>query len=134
MANNSYSGYSNATRIISNYSASLAVFNGTDSPETGVEVYFYANYSSAVPRFGFGLDEYEIGNVVWNTSDFDTTDETRSNAFFDCQNDGLKNCIVVGTSMEAEELKAYYPNGTEITSGSWPGQERPDTRPGELPQ
>ncbi|MCK4649723.1 DUF2341 domain-containing protein [Candidatus Pacearchaeota archaeon] len=104
---------------ISEYNTSLSIENDT-AKAIGEQVNFYANYSAEFGVGGLGLGEREIGRIVWNTSDLDTGEETYSVAYFDCENKGEKDCIVVGT--RSNGLRAFYPNGTEM-GGNWPGEE-----------
>jgi hypothetical protein len=105
-------GYDNLSIVsdvnVSLYDTSIVVENGTDSPSQGENVYFYANYSSdLMPVSGVGLEGYEIGAVVWNTSDLGVA--SYSVAYFDCENKGEKDCVAVG---EDGEIFIFYSNGT----------------------
>ena len=82
--------YDNATVnnsvSINKYSTNLVIENETGK-STGEKVNFYANYTSTLmPVSGIGLNDYEIGQIIWNTSDIDTLSDTFSIAFFDCEN------------------------------------------------
>jgi len=95
---------------ISNYSTSLNLTADTDKT-VGEQVTFYANYSRTddfnVPGWLWGR---EIGQVVWNTSDWG---DGQSIALFDYDNDGKKDEIIFG---EYNDPEAFYSNGTQIWS------------------
>ena len=101
---------------ISSYSTSLSIENDTGKV-ANEQVYFYANYTSTLmPVSGIGLQNYEIGQVIWNTTDLGGSE--RSAALFDCDNKGKKDCVAVG---ESTNLFIFYSNGTQKQQQTSPG-------------
>jgi len=111
-ANNSngWSGWSNSTDlIISNYSTSLTLDNGTNPQIPNMEMIIYANYSSdLMPVSGLEIRNYEIAPLIWNTTDLSTSDEAYFMENVDCEKKGAKDCIIIGS----DNLYMYYGNGT----------------------
>jgi PGF-pre-PGF domain-containing protein len=91
---------------ISEYETSLAITNETGKL-VNQDVTFTANYSS--------LDFGDVGRVMWNSSNLGSV---RGVTFFDCQNDGHKDCPVASSS---EDLWLYYPNGSLLRQATDPG-------------
>ena len=97
-----------ANVVIQNYSTSLVVENGTASPIAGEDVYFYANYSSdLMPVTGVGLNNYEIGSTIWNTSE--SLGQSWSARFYDCEKKGKKDCAIFAKQYA---IDIYYSNGS----------------------
>jgi len=113
--------YPNASLVdivtVSEYPTNLSVNTTDTTPTTGQMVYFYANYSSPAMRSGIGLNRYEVGAVIWNTSDIDTENSASTNAiaFVDLNNDGKKDDVVVshGTSYGDRGIYGFYVNGSQ---------------------
>ncbi|RMG92658.1 MAG: hypothetical protein D6706_16475, partial [Chloroflexi bacterium] len=97
-------GWTNTTTTtIQNYTTTLTIQNGTNNPGTNVEIKFYANYSNAA----FG----SIGRLIWNTTILGGTD-AYSAAFYDCDKDGIKECVAAGTSSGGDDVYLLNPDGS----------------------
>jgi len=120
-ANNSggWSGWSNSTVfVISNYSTNITIENSTATPVNNQMVNFYANYTSDFPVSGIGLNNYEIGQVIWNTSDINDGRETYAIALADLDGEGTKDVLVGGYSDSFPRVFAYDSNGTFLFNTS----------------
>ena len=107
-------GYENLSRVdfvnVSEYPTSLVIENSTDSPSAGVEMMFYANYTSDLMNVsGVGLNRSEIGRVVWGTGDLDDNNNTYALSLADIDEDGFRNEIVI---VPYGEVRGYYANGS----------------------
>ncbi|HDK42557.1 MAG TPA: hypothetical protein ENG87_04205, partial [Candidatus Pacearchaeota archaeon] len=124
----SYANVSTTDLInVSSYSTALAIENDTGKV-VNEQTYFYANYtSSLMPVSGIGLNNYEIGQVVWNTSDLGNG--IYSVALFDCENKGKKDCVVVG---EYDDLWMYYSNGSLLHRATEPAENIYEIESGDL--
>ncbi len=90
-----------------NYSTNLTT-SSTGSPTENIPFRITANYTSIdFSVSGVGLNRYEIGQVIWNTSDLGTI--ANDIYGFDCNQDGSHDCIAVA---ETGDLRSYYKNGT----------------------
>ena len=112
-------GYNNQTLAsgvtVASYTTSIVIENDTGKT-TSEQVYFYANYTSTLmPVSGIGLNNYEIGQVIWDSGDIGSS--VASVAFFDCENKGRKDCVAVG---ESGDLWLYYPNGSLLARATEP--------------
>jgi hypothetical protein len=115
-------GYDNLSSVdfvnISEYPTSLGLENSTDTPSAGVEMMFYANYSSDFGGVsGVGLNGSEIGRVVWGTGDIDSEDGLASLAFVDCEMSGEMSCVAVSGD---GFVSVYYGNGSLKYSDTTP--------------
>ena len=99
---------------VSEYAASLEIQNDT-AKTIGEMVYFYANYTRDGGYGIAGLGD-EIGRIIWNSSDLDTEDKGSTIAFFDYDNDGRKDELVVGWDKADSDggIKSFYPNGSVL--------------------
>ena len=70
----------------------------------------------AIVVVAMGGIEFEIGSVIWNTSDLDTGDASYPIRFADLNNDGKKDGVIVGLFNSG--LFAYHPNGTVYWSST----------------
>jgi len=104
--------WSNVSRTVSNYSTSLSMQNSTDSPVNNQMVWFYGNYSAGFPVSGYGLNNYEIGGIIWNTTNFGQ--EVFTTTIMDLDSDGILNHVVFGTDGHVTngEVFIYFSNGS----------------------
>jgi len=101
--------WSNVTRVIGNYSTSLAVDNETDSPVSGQVVRFYANYTSDdFNMSGIGFTRNEIGLYLLNNTYQYTPNSVE---IVDLDRDHIINDFIVTTE---DGIYAMYANGTEV--------------------
>ncbi|MFH1585407.1 MAG: LamG-like jellyroll fold domain-containing protein, partial [archaeon] len=103
--------------LILNYTTNLTIWRQPDTPTQNQDVYFYANYTSLLhPVSGIGLNDYEIGRVVWGIN---STGNYENIEFFDYNGDGKRDELI---TRNGSAIKAFYNNGTEIFERGWPFQ------------
>ncbi len=103
---------SSVSQIVQNYSTNLNIFNETNKL-VNETILFTANYSSG--KIG------NIGRIIWNTSDFDNTNNNWALKFFDYDNDGRKDEIV---SVNRSDVVAFDEYGNNLWRYSSFGDKR----------
>lgn len=96
------------TILVSNYSTGVTVALSESNPAPNETVLFSVNYSrdEAFPVAGMGVD---IGQILWNTTDHDASDESYKAGFVDLDKDGFLNDPIAAFPTT---IRAYFGNGT----------------------